>query len=133
MKLYGRENGWIRSSDKYIGCASATSRASQNSEGQHILVALFRQRGQTRPKLLGRRKSASGLLLSESHSSQEDLDDDGDTDLVLHFRLLNSSLDCDSTEGTLLGETFDGKAIEGPDSVRMVGETTAITVGQPIP
>ncbi len=72
-------------------------------------------------------------MLSESHSSQEDVDDDGDTDLVLHFRLLNSSLDCDSTEGTLLGEKFDGIAIEGADSVRMVGGTTVITVGKPIP
>ncbi len=81
-------------------------------------------------QLLG---GASGLLLSESHSRQEDVDDDGDTDLVLHFRLLNSSLDCDSTEGTLLGETFDGIAIEGADSVRMVGGTTVFTVGQPIP
>ncbi len=72
-------------------------------------------------------------MLYESHSSQEDVDDDGDTDLVLHFHLLNSSLDCDSTEGTLLGETFDGIAIECADSVRMVGGTTVITVGQPIP
>ena len=28
---------------------------------------------------------------------------------------------CDSTEGILVGKTFTGMAIEGTDSVRMVG------------
>ena len=51
---------------------------------------------------------------------QEDVDGDGDTDLVLHFRLGDTSLTCDSTEGSLEGETFDGQAIEGADAVRMI-------------
>jgi len=51
---------------------------------------------------------------------EEDVDGDGDTDLVLHFRLGGTSLDCSSTEGTLTGETFGGQAIEGTDAVRMV-------------
>ena len=69
----------------------------------------------------------------EPKRHEEDVDDDGDTDLVLHFRPCDTVLDCSSTEGTLLGETFDGMAIEGADSVRMVGGNTVITVGQPIP
>ena len=69
----------------------------------------------------------------EPRRHEEDVDDDGDTDLVFHFRLLNTNLTCDSTEGTLTGETFDGMAIEGVDSVRVVGGVTVITVGQPIP
>ena len=65
---------------------------------------------------------------------EEDVDDDGDTDLVLHFRMRDATdLTCESTVGTLTGETFDGMAIEGTDSVRMVGGVTVITVGQPIP
>ena len=51
---------------------------------------------------------------------EEDVDGDGDIDLVFHFRLGDTGLDCASTEGTLSGETFDGQAIEGTDAVRMV-------------
>jgi len=57
----------------------------------------------------------------EAHRHEEDVDGDGDTDLVFHFRLGDTGLTCDSTEGTLIGETFDGQAIEGADAVRMVG------------
>ncbi|MHC4404882.1 MAG: hypothetical protein ACYTG0_34985 [Planctomycetota bacterium] len=52
---------------------------------------------------------------------EEDVDGDGDIDLVFHFRLGDTGLDCASTEGTLSGATFDGQAIEGTDAVRMVG------------
>ena len=53
---------------------------------------------------------------------KEDVDGDGDTDLVLHFGLGDTDLTCDSTEGTLTGETFDGQDIEGSDAVRMVDQ-----------
>ena len=52
---------------------------------------------------------------------EEDVDNDGDTDLVLHFQLAATNLTCESTEGSLTGETFDGGAIAGTDAVRMVG------------
>ncbi len=42
-------------------------------------------------------------------------------DLVFHFRLGDTALACDSEDGTLTGETFDGQAIEGTDAVQMVG------------
>ncbi len=53
---------------------------------------------------------------------EEDVDDDGDTDLVVHFRLGDTGLTCDSGEGTLEGETFDGQAITGTDAVRMIDQ-----------
>jgi len=56
----------------------------------------------------------------EARRHEEDVDGDGDTDLVFHFRLGDTDLTCDSTEGTLTGETFDGQAIEGTDAVRMI-------------
>ncbi|MGB3715353.1 MAG: YncE family protein [Candidatus Promineifilaceae bacterium] len=51
---------------------------------------------------------------------EEDVDYDGDLDLVFHFRLKDTSLSCDSVEGTLIGETYSGFAIEGMDAVRMI-------------
>jgi len=57
----------------------------------------------------------------EAPRHEEDVDGDGDTDLVFHFRVGETGLTCSSTEGTLIGETFDGQAIEGTDAIRMVG------------
>ena len=46
---------------------------------------------------------------------------DGDTDLVFHLRRRKTNLTCDSTEGVLADEAFGSQAIEGTDTVRMVG------------
>jgi hypothetical protein len=56
----------------------------------------------------------------EPRRHQQDVDADGDTDLVFHFRLGDTGLTCNAAEGTLTGETFDGVAITGTDSVRMI-------------
>jgi hypothetical protein len=51
---------------------------------------------------------------------EEDVDNDGDLDLVFHFRYADTNLRCDSTEGMLTGNTTSGNSIQGIDSVRMV-------------
>ena len=51
---------------------------------------------------------------------EEDVDHDGDSDLVFHFRSGETSLTCASTVGVLAGETWDGTAIESSGLVRMV-------------
>ena len=51
----------------------------------------------------------------------EDVDGDGDTDLVFHFRYAETGLDCSAAAGTLTGALFDGTRIEGTDALEMVG------------
>ncbi|UCH87699.1 MAG: FG-GAP repeat protein [Dehalococcoidia bacterium] len=54
------------------------------------------------------------------HWALEDVDKDGDEDLILHFRCQEVSIERDATEACLEGETYDGRDIEGCDSVRLV-------------
>jgi len=59
------------------------------------------------------------LKTGEPRRHEEDVDGDGDVDLVFHFRLGDTGLDCFSDDGTLRGETYDGIPVEGTDAVRM--------------
>lgn len=62
----------------------------------------------------------SNARSGEPRRHEEDVDGDGETDLVFHFRLGETDLTCDSTEGTLIGETLGGLLILGTDAIRMV-------------
>jgi len=52
---------------------------------------------------------------------EEDVDGDGKTDLVFHFRLGSTRLTCESTLALLVGDTFSAQPIWGIGSVHMVG------------
>jgi len=56
-----------------------------------------------------------------SRRHQEDVDGDGDADLVFHFRVADTDLTCLSAEGTLKGNTLDGLPFFGTDKLRMMG------------
>lgn len=56
----------------------------------------------------------------EMKRHEEDVDLDGDIDLVFHFRLGDTDLDCDSVEGSLTGETYDGIPVTGTDALNMI-------------
>jgi probable HAF family extracellular repeat protein len=52
--------------------------------------------------------------------TMDDVNQDGEMDLLLHFRTQDLNLTQDSTEATLTGETMDGTPIEGTDTVNIV-------------
>ena len=52
----------------------------------------------------------------------EDVDDDGDTDMLLHFRTRDTGIEAGDTEAELTGLTFDGQEIYGVDLIRIVGK-----------
>jgi len=53
---------------------------------------------------------------------EKNVDGDGDTDLVFHIRLGDTALICESVEGIIKGETFDGLSIKGTDGIRMISD-----------
>jgi len=50
----------------------------------------------------------------------EDVDDDGDIDMILHFRTQDTGIALEDTEAVLTGETFEGRKIEGSDIVSAI-------------
>jgi hypothetical protein len=60
---------------------------------------------------------------SESHGRGhiEDVDGDGDDDLLLHFDVQATGIQCGDSNAILTGETFSGRAIEGSDSITTIG------------
>jgi hypothetical protein len=51
----------------------------------------------------------------------QDVNNDGEPDLVLHFRTQDTGIKCGDTSASLTGETSDGDPIQGSDSIKTVG------------
>jgi len=63
----------------------------------------------------------TGTEAASVHSALEDVDGDGDTDMILHFKTQDTGVVCGDTSASFTGETFGGQAIEGSDSIKTVG------------
>lgn len=64
---------------------------------------------------------ATGTEAAPVHVALEDVDDDGDTDMILHFNTQDTGIQCGDTSASLTGETFDGQMIQGSDSIKTAG------------
>ena len=66
------------------------------------------------------RFGATGTEAAPVHSALEDVDGDGDIDLILQFNTQNTGIVCGETSASLTGQTFGGQVIQGSDSIRTV-------------
>ena len=66
------------------------------------------------------RFGATGTEAAPAKAALEDVDRDGDIDMILHFSTQSLGIHCGDTAGILTGETFSGQAISGSDSIRTV-------------
>ena len=67
------------------------------------------------------RIGASGAEAAVFRSMSEDIDKDGDTDLLLLFRVQEMKLECRDATLRLRGKTLDGQQIEGEETVNVEG------------
>ncbi|MCJ7769377.1 MAG: hypothetical protein MUO92_02735 [Dehalococcoidales bacterium] len=58
--------------------------------------------------------------VSPVHFAYEDVDGDGDVDMILHFKTQDTGIEEDDTEVTLTGETDSGMAFTGTDTIKIV-------------
>ena len=60
-------------------------------------------------------------LATPVRAALQDVDGDGDADMILHFRTQDTGIMCGDTAASLTGETAGGQTIAGADSVRTAG------------
>jgi hypothetical protein len=63
----------------------------------------------------------TGTEAVAAHAALEDVDGDGDKDLILHFKTQDTGFVCGDASASLTGDTVDGRLIEGSDSIKTVG------------
>ncbi|MGH9368407.1 MAG: hypothetical protein ACRD3M_12105, partial [Thermoanaerobaculia bacterium] len=66
------------------------------------------------------RFGANGTEAAPVGFALEDVDGDGDTDMILHFRPRDTGILCGATAAFLTGTTFGAQAIRGSDPIRTV-------------
>jgi hypothetical protein len=63
----------------------------------------------------------TGTEAAPVHAALQDVDGDGDTDMVLHFNTQETGILCGDVSASLTGKTFSEQAIEDSDAINTVG------------
>lgn len=64
---------------------------------------------------------ATGVETGPVHFAMEDVDGDGDIDMVLHFVTQDTGITCGDTSASLTGMIFSGLRVKGSDTIETVG------------
>jgi len=64
---------------------------------------------------------ATGVEVAPVQFAMEDVDGDGDIDMVLHFVTQDTGITCGTASASLTGALFTGVRIKGTDSIATVG------------
>jgi hypothetical protein len=64
---------------------------------------------------------STGTETAPVHFAWEDVDGDGDIDLILHFKTQATRIQCGDRSASITGKTYSGQMIQGADSVKTVG------------
>ena len=67
------------------------------------------------------RFGATGTEAAPVHAALEDVDGDGDIDLILQFNTQDTGIVCGAVSASLTGQTFGGQAIGGGDFIKTTG------------
>jgi hypothetical protein len=62
----------------------------------------------------------TGAEAAAVKSALEDVDGDGDSDMILHFKTKDTGIACGDTSASLTGTTSAGNAISGSDSIQTI-------------
>jgi hypothetical protein len=63
----------------------------------------------------------NGAAIRHAAGHVEDVDGDGDLDLLVHFKTAETGIACGDTDATLAGQTFGGLLIMGTDFIKTAG------------
>jgi hypothetical protein len=63
----------------------------------------------------------TGKEAAPVQSALEDVNADGNIDVILHFKTQDTGLQCGDSSAVLTGKTLSGLAVEGSDPIRTVG------------
>ncbi len=63
----------------------------------------------------------TGTEAAPVHAALQDVDGDGDTDMILHFNTQETGIRCGDVSASLTGETLSEQAIEDSDAIKTVG------------
>jgi len=63
----------------------------------------------------------TGTEAAPVHAALQDVDRDGDTDMILHFNTQDTGILCGDISASLTGETFSEQAVEDSDTINTVG------------